>query len=734
MTAMTRKIQLQEAFKLALSLMLFYWLALYMDWDLPKYGALAIVVTSLSTSGASLNKGIMRVVGTGIGALAGFVLLSWFSQSMLGMLLATAMYLVFVGYFIQTTRQGDTWFNAGLLAISVWSSSYMQIDTAFHFATTRFLEASAGVLLFTVVSALFWPRTSGAALQQQGQAFWEGLQELFRQYREQLSTGSVPSTVAELRPRLAGEYQQMLATLDAAYLDTPRVGVQKHTWEILRINLRSFSNAQELWHESINDCRMLDLNTLLPGFEAALDTLSQRLKRGRMLWEEQKTDEIEHNLDDTALMSELVLEMDSRACKELSHFQQAALMNFVTQLQALDRGSRELLQTLRVLANLDPGSSLRTYTNISDPFQPSAWHPERLLKAMFPALCWIVGFGFWYYINPPGGPSIPMMSAVFGLMMTMAPANLLGLLMVLLISMFIAVAPVYMLLMPTLDSGFSLLALIFLYAFVFAWLGGRSPVLKIGPLVMFVMMININNQQTYSFIALVTSGLVLMLGISIVVIVHRLLSSMHPEKILLRSVHRFLNGCARIFDDFRQRTPRQQSRGRRRIKRVFETAILPVTMQLSTVEKNLDYALFPDNTQEKVRHLVDSLQSIRFRLQSLETAYAKAIDESPELMQALAPLNEKWRQRVQSIFEKWAYLERAGTSLGEWSTRANLSHELKQQLAELEQGKRPDDIDDRALQNLYAVMGSTQSLMDAMKELGDSMKQINWNQWAVARF
>jgi len=31
-------------------------------------------------------------------------------------------------------------------------------------------------------------------------------------------------------------------------------------------------------------------------------------------------------------------------------------------------------------------------------------------------------------------------------------------------------------------------------------------------------------------------------------------------------------------------------------------------------------------------------------------------------------------------------------------------------------------------------MGSTQSLLDAMKELGDSMKQINWNQWAVARF
>jgi hypothetical protein len=195
----------------------------------------------------------------------------------------------------------------------------------------------------------------------------------------------------------------------------------------------------------------------------------------------------------------------------------------------------------------------------------------------------------------------------------------------------------------------------------------------------------------------------MLLGISIVVFVHRLLSPMHSEKVLLRSVHRFMAGSARIIGDFRQRSPRQQVRGRRRRKRVFETAILPISVQLLSMEKNLDYPQFPDNTPEKVQDLVDNLQSIRFRLQSLETTYDKAERESPDLMQALAPLNKKWRLQVQGTFEKWARLERADT----------FNH---------------------ALQNLYAVMGSIQSLLDAMKELGDSMKQINWNQWAVARF
>jgi hypothetical protein len=36
----------QEAFNLASSMMLLFWLALWMDWDMPKYGGLAIQLIS----------------------------------------------------------------------------------------------------------------------------------------------------------------------------------------------------------------------------------------------------------------------------------------------------------------------------------------------------------------------------------------------------------------------------------------------------------------------------------------------------------------------------------------------------------------------------------------------------------------------------------------------------------------------------------------------------------------
>ncbi|HHH45194.1 MAG TPA: hypothetical protein ENK49_13745 [Gammaproteobacteria bacterium] len=731
---MSRKVQSQEAFKLALSLMLFYWLALYMDWNLPKFGALAIVVTSLSSSGASFNKGVMRVVGTGVGALAGFVLLSWFAQSPLGMLLAVAVYLVFIGYFLQTSRQADTWFNAGFLAVAVWSSSYMKVDTAFHFATNRFLETAAGVLLFTLVSALLWPRTSQSALQQQGQALWEDLQKLCGLYRRQLAEGTADPQAAGLRTRLAGSYQQLLGTLEAAYYDTPGVRAQKHNWERLRVDLRRFSNTCELWRESIGDCRTLDLHALLPGLAAALDTLQQRLQQGGDLWRLPSSASGETDTHAPSLQADLVLDIDTQAGAQLTHFERAALMNFITQLRTLDHYSRDLLLTLHRLAHPETVEQREAYRSQEDPFQPSAWNPERLLKATFPALCWISGYLFWIYVEPPGGPGVPMIATAFGLMMLMTPANLPALLLVLLLSMFVAVAPIYMFVMPALDSGFGLLALVFIYSFVFAWLGGISPVLKLGPLTMFVMMVDINNDQVYSFILLVTAGLVMLLGVSIVVVVHRLLSPMHPEKILLRNVRRFCNGCARIVGEFQPGSARRRSRQRKLKKRVFESTILPVAAQLPALEKNLDYAQFPDNDAKKVQGLVDGLQSVRYRLQNLETIHNRVAEESPGLLQSLTPVNDQWRQRVQQVFRNWARLETADALPGSWADETVLSRQVEQHLAATGTGGNANGIEARDLQNLYALAGSTQSLLDAMQELAASMKQINWEQWAVARF
>ena len=327
-----------------------------------------------------------------------------------------------------------------------------------------------------------------------------------------------------------------------------------------------------------------------------------------------------------------------------------------------------------------------------------------------------------------------MMCAAFGLMMVMAPVPLVGLLLVLLLSMFIAVAPVYFFIMPSLDNGYGLLALIFVYTFVFGYLGGRSPVLKLGPIAMFVMMVDINNQQVYSFIALATAGLVMLMGVSIVLLVQRLLSPMHPEHILLRSVQRFLEGAANILGHYQPQPVRQQRRNRRHRKRDFENKILPMSSQLLKLESSLDYSLFPDNTAEKVQQLVRNLQEVRLRLMSLEASYTEAESSLDQLMHNLSGMGDTWRRRLVDMLTRWSRLDLSGDDIQRWSEQSAFALDMEQRLEKLQQLDGLDRTDQDSLHSLFAFIGSTQSLLYALKKLEESMQQLNWGQWSAARF
>ncbi len=729
---MSRQIQLQEAFKLALSMMLTYWFALWMDWDMPRYGGLAILLCSLGTTGASLQKGLMRIAGTTFGLGVGFLAVACFSQDRWLNMLFLSSYLVAISYFMQESRYGYAWFVAGVVPVIVWSTTYMKVDTAFHYGTFRYLETTTGVIIYTLISALLWPRRAGDQLNQQGKDFWEGLRRLFGLYRRQLAHGQLPAEASNLRLRLAGTLLQMSASLQAAYSDTPSVIAQKRVWEGLRVNTRALVDALVLWRESIDDCRQLNLERLLPELCPGLDTLVKRLERLGDLWQERQDSGTNPESDDGELLTPLRLDIHDP--ESLSPFERAALMSFVQQLQILDQASRELLRTLRVLAKLDPSRKFRVQPLQKDLYRPSRWQPERLIKALFPAICFIAAYVFWIYVNPPTGQKVPEIAAIFAMFMVLAPMNPLSLMVALLVSQWVVVAPIYFFVMPWLDSGSGLLALIFVYTFVFGYLGGRSPLLKFGPIFMLVESTGISNQQSYSFTDMVNSGMMWFLALGIIGVVHRLLSPIRPEKILLNIIRRFFHGCARITGGFALYLPGDQVKGRKLRKRYFESMVVPVPRQVQAEEKKLDYKRFPDNNAEKVKFLQDTLQSIVFRLEALELAHDRVARNSPDLIESLSPLGNQLRERLELVFESWSRFELTDALEVERSNLQKISRELEQRLdARGKMGERhiPDD---RVFQDFYALLGSVRGLIETLVEAQDAMRQINWDQWAAARF
>jgi hypothetical protein len=59
---------------------------------------------------------------------------------------------------------------------------------------------------------------------------------------------------------------------------------------------------------------------------------------------------------------------------------------------------------------------------------------------------------------------------------------------------------------------------------------------------------------------------------------------------------------------------------------------------------------------------------------------------------------------------------------------------MERRLEQLQQDDELDKTDQRSLHNIFAFIGSAQSLLDSLKELDDSMRQLDLRQWSAARF
>jgi uncharacterized membrane protein YccC len=708
--APARRTQLQEAFKLALSVTLFYWLALSLNWPSPKNGVIAVAVTSLATVGESLNKGLLRILGTALGVVFGLVILAAFAQSRWGFMVAMVAYVLAVTYVLLDSRHKYAWFLAGMTAAVVWSSSYLKFDDAFRVGLFRFLETAGGVAVYTVVGLALWPRSAGAQVEDVGRPILEGLRELLRRVRAQ---GGLPEGTAELRASVAASLPRLEKILEAAFADTPSIRAVKEAWRTLSAHVRSFGDALQFLHLSTEDCRALDLDRWLPDRNAALDAVERRLDRAVELW---NTRDAPATGDDHALLAPLRLALSEGA--DLSHADRARLMNHVHELRRVDETSRALLATLRVLAGLEePAPEPRAAAD-----RASHWDPERLLQALFPALCFVVAYLFWIYTAPPAGSGLPIIGVVFGMLLILVPMNLFKVLKLLLLGIAV-VSPLYMFILPRLDSGAALLALAFASTFLLGLLGGRLALLRTLGLVCFALITNITNRQAYSFLGVLYPAIMLFLGTVVVMAVYWFLSPMHPEKVVLRSLRRFFRGCARIMRGFSGNQPPERELRRRS----FRFQILPAGQRLGAAHQSLDYARFPDNSPERVQRVSGTLQELILRLQALERAFQRSAAHPVEVGRPLTEL----RVTLEGVFRHWSRSAAIPALDEQRATLVKLSGELRDELDGLVESDR---FDEEALRDFWAVLGGLRGLMETMVDMQDAMQEIRWEQWAVARF
>ena len=323
-----------------------------------------------------------------------------------------------------------------------------------------------------------------------------------------------------------------------------------------------------------------------------------------------------------------------------------------------------------------------------------------------------------------------MFAGIIGLSIVRAPVDPRKLVVACVLALLLAVAPIYWFVMPRLDNGFELLVLIFVYSLLFGWLGGHNPILKIAPMLEFIMATGISNSQRYSFNGMVDGALMTVMGGGFVALAYMFFTTMRAENTLLRWVKRFFTGCARYTGEFNMKDLKQRARNRR----ALQSMVLPAPAKIQAAQKQLDDKLFPDSLQAEMDSLRDCVQSIAYRLQALETVIGRASSVVPGHHEALAPLSRQVQETIEGIFQRWAKPESDLDFAEDRTALERVSGDFRVQLDTLAAQSDEESLGEQALAELYTIVGCTRGLIDALASTQAIMQQINWHQLATPRF
>ena len=147
----------KHSFKTALAIVLAYGLALWFDWDSPKWAAFAAILISLPTLEASIGKGGQRLGGTLLAAVVALPLVGLFAQERWWFMLFQAGWLAFCAYRMTASNKSYFWFCAGFVSAIISANGGPDAVNIFAITVTRTLETCLGIACFTVVFSLLWP-------------------------------------------------------------------------------------------------------------------------------------------------------------------------------------------------------------------------------------------------------------------------------------------------------------------------------------------------------------------------------------------------------------------------------------------------------------------------------------------------------------------------------------------------------------------------------------------------
>jgi uncharacterized membrane protein YccC len=340
----------------------------------------------------------------------------------------------------------------------------------------------------------------------------------------------------------------------------------------------------------------------------------------------------------------------------------------------------------------------------------------------------------WVYVNPPGHSAYAMMASIFALIIAMVPQASPSLLFLSWGGGIAFAGVLYLFVMPHLSGFAELAVLIFGAFFLIQYLLSEQLVARMFTMASFLIVINIANQQTYSFSDYANNVVWIMLTLALALATAYFPTSPRPEKVFLRLLRRYFRHAEFLISGVVPAGEQKTGAGRRLKSLIYRNDLAELTGKLAASGKQIDYRVLPDNTPEQVQVLVAGLYALAYRIKDLVEVrgYPQAEPMEKRLLDDL----RAWHQVIEARLQRRAddptqFIEPSADVRKRLADRlARLEASIEEAFAET--GK--DELSAADYSNLYRLLGSYRGLTEAAIGYAQLAEGVNWGPWHEPRF
>ncbi|NOQ65304.1 MAG: hypothetical protein GQ582_12405 [Methyloprofundus sp.] len=716
---MTLSITAKESIKTALAMTIAYGIALAMDWGTPMWAGFSVAFVSLSTSGQSFNKSAMRLLGTVVAGIASLILIALFPQDRWLFILALSLYVGFCTYMMGAAKYQYFWFVCGYVCIIVALEAGPNPVSAFHLATLRVQETGLGILVYSVVTALLWHKSSADDFNTLVIQLNSTQQQLYRHYFNLLNGRGHLADAQDLIIQSHQQQLQFKALLDAVETDSYEVSQQHWLWQSYQNQMLELSTTLESWHSDFLTMPPLDNSRFLLNLKAFDQELEQRFVQIQQM--------LKGHAPKYQAQS-IQLELDKNALKSLSHFQQAALLAMQTNLLKLEQVTQVLHQNIADIKGFNQKNRVPTPKN-QPPKTAFTFDIERLASIVqVMATLWLSFLAFIYITDLPGSIFFVVVTGVIGMALAANPNLPVSSMFMPFANSTLFCSIIYAIIMPQLSSFFGLGIMIFIVTFVICYVysAPQQSMGRAAGLSVFVTMISIDNQQSYHILSVFNTALVFVEMFIILVITSYIPFSSRPDKAFTRLLKRFFRSSEYLIADLssKQQTPLSFWEKQRKAFHRQELKTLP--NKIKKRSQLINTRVFTSASKIQIQATCDHLQLLNIRLQALLEADAKP--QATLLLKALSVDSQNWSEcllQALQCLEAHLVIDNLKSQLN--AITADMEAQIQNEI-------ESSPLSDRDRENFYHLLGAYHGVSSALLNYSENAQGINWVEWQEAKF